>query len=266
MKRAARVALGFFAGVGLSIGSGASAFSAVNYPPVPRSVGDRLPTCLNPMTQATLPNADVVSDIAALEKMAGKSLQGIGPCGPSRITLALVPGSERLAASVRGRFGAAVLITVGLTSWSGHTGRSPRCMSLPETSSMPKDLNISLRLTSNNVKAGAAFAGTLMLRYEGPSSFEMDTGQPVEAVVVRLGTHRVVGVYSGGIAGTGFGPRLGAGQSYQVSVIGGTARCDGGIGSALPAGHYQEVAVVMNENGQAPRYLTNPVPLTVASK
>jgi hypothetical protein len=54
--------------------------------------------------------------------------------------------------------------------------------------------------------------------------------------------------------------------SYQVSVIGGTARCDGGIGSALPAGHYQAMAVAMDENGRALRYLTNPVPLTVAPK
>jgi hypothetical protein len=266
MSRAAGVALGFFAVVWLSVGSGTSAFSAVSYPPVPRPVVDRLPTCLDPMTQATLPSADLASDIASIEKMAGKSLQGIGPCGASRITLALVPGSERLAARVRTRFGAAVLITVGLTVWNGHTGRSPRCMSLPETTSMPKDLNISLHLRSNNVKAGGAFSGTLTLRYEGPSSFEMDTGQPVEAVVVRRGTHRVVGVSSGGIAGTGYGLRLGPGQSYQVSVIGGTARCDGGIGSALPAGHYQAMAVAMDENGQAPRYLTNPVPLTVAPK
>jgi hypothetical protein len=91
----------------------------------------------------------------------------------------------------------------------------------------------------------------------------MDTGQPMQAVVVRPGTTHVVGVYSGGIAGTGYGPRLAPGRSSSVDVIGGTARCDGGYGSALPPGRYQVVALVMDERGTAPRYLTPPVSLTI---
>lgn len=70
-------------------------------------------------------------------------------------------------------------------------------------------------------------------------------------------------MYSGGIAGTGYGVPLDPGQSHHVSVIGGTARCDGGIGSALPAGRYQLLAVVMDETGTLPRYLTPPVNFTI---
>jgi hypothetical protein len=97
----------------------------------------------------------------------------------------------------------------------------------------------------------------------------MDTGQPLEAVVIKAGTHRVVGVYTGGVAGTGYTVTRGAGQSAAnaaPSVLVGTARCDGGIGSALPPGKYQVVALVMDETGKAPRYLTPPVNLTVTPR
>jgi len=80
------------------------------------------------------------------------------------------------------------------------------------------------------------------------------------------GTHQVVGVYGGGIAGTGYAVRLDPGQRSQVTVIGGTARCDGAIGSALPAGQYQMLAVVMDETGKPPRYLAPPVTFTVTPR
>ena len=131
---------------------------------------------------------------------------------------------------------------------------------------MPKGLTLSLHLRSKTVRSGDPLGGTLVVGYSGASSFEMDTGQPIEAVVVRPGTHQVVGVYGGGIAGTGYAVRLDPGQRSQVTVIGGTARCDGAIGSALPAGQYQMLAVVMDETGKPPRYLAPPVTFTVTPR
>ena len=245
--------------VGFGLVEAPPASAAVAYPPVPASIAAHLPTCLNPMTTATLPQGEMTSAIAAITAMAGSELRGIGPCLPGRIMVALAPGNERLAERIRARYGPAVLITVGLTAWNGHPGRSPRCAALPTLSSLPKGLSVSLHLKSNRVRSGDTFTGQVTIRYGGPSSFDMDTGQPIAAVVVLPGTHRVVGVPSGAVAGTGYTVRLKAGQSHNVSVVGGTARCDGGIGSALPAGRYQAVAVIMDETGIPPRYVTTPV-------
>jgi len=92
----------------------------------------------------------------------------------------------------------------------------------------------------------------------------MDTGQPIQAVVVVRGTRRVVGVYSGGIAGTGYFVRVGPGLSETIPVFVGTTRCDGGIGSALPPGKYQVIVQVAPETTpHSPAYLTPPVALRV---
>jgi hypothetical protein len=211
-----------------------------------------------------LPTAAVTSTRAVVEELAGKHLQSLGACPQGIILLALTPGSESLAKRIEARFGSAVKISVGLTDWDGKPGRSPRCGRLPPTSAVPPGLAVSLRLIPRTVRSGSNFGGSVVFRYRGAGSFEMDTGQPMQAVVVRTGTRRVVGVYSGGIAGTGYGPRLEPGENYRVNVIGGTARCDGGYGSALPAGRYQVLTVVMDESGKAPRFVTPPVSLTVA--
>jgi hypothetical protein len=266
MKRTVRLAVMLCGVVSFGLVAAPPASSAMNYPPVPHSIAEDLPTCLNPMTSATLPDTKVTADLVAIKAMAGTDLQGIGPCPSGRVILALTPGNEPLAQRIRALFGPAVLITVGFTEWNGRPGRSPVCGPLPRSSSLPKGLTLSLHLNSNTVRSGDPLGGTLVLGDSGVSSFEMDTGQPVQAVVVRPGTHQVVGVYSGGIAGTGYAVRLDPGQSYQVAVIGGTARCDGGIGSAVPPGTYQILTVAMDETGKPPRYLAPPVNLTVTRR
>jgi hypothetical protein len=113
------------------------------------------------------------------------------------------------------------------------------------------------------VRSGDSAFGKVDITNHSATPFFMDTGQPIQAVIVRVGTHRVVGVYAGGIAGTGYGVTLDDGQSEDVSVFAGTARCDGGLGSALPPGKYQALAMVMDETGKEPRYLTPPVKFIV---
>jgi hypothetical protein len=71
-------------------------------------------------------------------------------------------------------------------------------------------------------------------------------------MITRPGTRRVVGTYSGAIGGTGFAPLLNPGESQTVGIVGGTARCDGGIGSALPPGRYYAVAEVSGAGGNGP--------------
>jgi hypothetical protein len=236
--------------------------AAVGYPQIPSSPS-RSGGCIGLRTPSTLPTSAVPTTRAAVEELAGKHLQSLGTCPQGIVLLALTPGSEALARRIQARYGPAVKISVGLTDWDGKPGRSPRCGPLPPTTAVPPGLAVSLRLTSRTVRSGSNFAGSVVVRNKGTGSFEMDTGQPMQAVVVRTGTRRVVGVYSGGIAGTGYGPRIEPGHSYRVNVFGGTARCDGGYGSALPAGRYQVVTLVMDESGKAPRFATPPVSLTV---
>jgi hypothetical protein len=246
-----------------------AARGAANYPPIPSSSGSHLASCLDPGTTAKIPEAHMKSTMAGITAMAGAHLEGIGPCPSGQITLSLTPGSEKLAKKVRSAYGRAVLISIGLTVWNGQAGRSPHCGSLPPWSQAPRGLTFSLQLRSHRVHAGGSLTGRLIARDHRSAPFEMDTGSVVEGVVVRPGTHDVVGVYSGAIAGTGFTLRAASGGSTPSgtapTVIIGTARCDGETGSALSPGKYQAVVLVMDETGKTPRYLTPAVDLVVTS-
>jgi hypothetical protein len=137
---------------------------------------------------------------------------------------------------------------------------------LPPSPSLPVGLHLVLQLKHNSVRSGAAFSATVIVDEHGPRSFTMDTGQSLVAVVVRSGTLQVVGVYSGGIAGTGYILHLTPGKSRTIPTFGGTARCDGGLGSALPPGTYQVIVRVAPEGRhQYPAYLTPPLTLRVTA-
>jgi hypothetical protein len=236
--------------------------AAQRYPPIP-APGVALPTCLNATAGSTLPQAEVESTATAIRVTAGTHFQGIDPCPSGRIIVWLTPGSEGLAKQLQARYGSALTISVGLTTWRGHAGRSPRCGSLPSWTSPPRGLSLSLRLKTDTVRSGDVVTGNVEIVNRGTAPFFMDTGQPLQAVIVRPGSHKIIGAYTGSIAGTGYGMRLTKGQHEKVPTYVGTARCDGGFGSALPPGKYQAVVLVMDETGKGPRYLTPPTALTV---
>jgi hypothetical protein len=168
-----------------------------------------------------------------------------------------------------------VQIEVGLTQWNGHPGRSVRCGLLAVPSSGPAGYTATLELSHRKVKVGANLNGAVVLRATGRSSVRIPSDQPIEVVLTKPGSRRVVGVYSGGIAGTGFSPILQPGQSVRVDALGGTARCDGGVGSALPPGHYDALAEVSGAavdgtggTGAAPppTYFTTVTPIQIVSR
>ena len=221
---------------------------------------------------ATTPSSSLTANqVAALEHavttLAGRHLEGVGQCGNGLVVM-LGPGSEALARRVHARFGSWVeRISVGLTTWNGHPGRSPRCGSLPTSSAPPLGYSATLDLTPPRVRSGQNLEGTVVFRNRGASAVRVDSVQPVEIVITRPGTRRVVGVYSGGIAGTGYAPLLGPGQSRAVRIVGGTARCDGGLGSALPPGRYDATGEYSGPGvtgvGDIPSYFTAMVPVQV---
>jgi hypothetical protein len=249
-----------------SAGTGGTGVTAT-YPPIPRSVAGSHGCLELPRTGMTMPQQQVV--IAAVQKLAGagEKLQELGPCTGGPVVVGLAPGQEALAHTLWARYGAQVSITVGLTAYNGSPGRSPRCGTLEPSPPLPAGLHLALRLKARTVVPGGDLSGKVVVSDSGPNRFFMDTGQPLEAVVVRTGTRQVVGVYGGGIAGTGYGPRLAPGQSSTIPVVGGTARCDGGIGSALPPGRYQVLVRVAPETApHAPSYLTPQVALRVVGR
>jgi hypothetical protein len=188
---------------------------------------------------------------------ASGQVSQVSGCPGGPVLVGLGPGEERLARRLSTRFGGDLVMTVGLTSYVGRPGRSPLCGSLEPSAPLPVGLDLSLDLDHRYVRSGSAFNGEVVVREHGTDSFLMDTGQPLQAVVVRPGTLQVVGVFSEGIGGTGFAPRVTPGSSGAIPVIGGTARCDGGSGSALPPGTYQVIVRVAPEtSAHTPAYLT----------
>jgi hypothetical protein len=176
--------------------------------------------------------------------LVGDRFQGLGQCGGGHFQLSLTPGSESTAQRVRATSGPSIQMMVGLTVWNGRPGRSPRCGSLPEPSATNHAYTSSLRLHSRRIKVGADLAGVVVVHNSGRSGVAGLPGSPVQVVITTSGTRRVVGIFSGAIGGTGGAGGLGPGQSRAISIVGGTARCDGGLGSALPPGRYDAVAEV----------------------
>ena len=188
------------------------------------------------------------------------NLQGGSSCPGGPVIVWLQPGREWLARRLGATYGSKLAIFIGLTTWDGRPGQSPVCGALPRAAALPRGLRLSLHLDRTSVASGSDFLGAVLISELGPGRFSMGIGQPVEAVVVRRGTEKVVGVYSGVIGGTGYSVNLVRGESKSVPVIGGTARCDGGIGSALPAGTYGVIVEISNEghgrsrNTKPPQY------------
>jgi hypothetical protein len=193
-------------------------------------------------------------------------LQSTGACPGGPVLIGLMPGEEELADKLLAEYGKKVSITISQLAYDGRPVRSPTCGQVAASAPMPPGLHLSLRLKHTVVRPGEGFFGTVVISEDGPGVFSMDLGAPLEAVVVKPGTRQVVGVFTGGIAGYGLSPRLTAGQTEAIQVLGGTARCDGGLGTAMPPGTYQVLVQVAPEGRvHTPNYLTPPVTLQVSA-
>lgn len=211
--------------------------------------------------------------MAAIEQriiaMTRKHFAGIGGCGGGLLLLILTPGSESLAQQVRAKFGPSVQIMVGGTIWNGRPGRSPRCGDLPKVTGEPRGYTATLHITPSQVASGENLQGRVVLRNWGKTSVRVDTVQPIVLKIIKPRTREIVGAYTGSIAGTGYGALLAPGRSATVTILGGTGRCDGGIGSALPPGHYEAIGTVSGPgiteptNSNSPTYYTSLAPLQV---
>lgn len=216
--------------------------------------------CSDEKPQAALPKSTNPPSVVPLLAAAGSHFLSSITCTWGYLVV-LKPGSEALAAQIRARFGPAVRVFIGpdpaKPTWN--------CWPFLKSTQPPRGLEFSLHLDSTKVPSGGHFGGHLTITNRSATPFLMDTGQPLLVAVVRAGTKQIVAGYTGGVAGTGYSTRIANGQSYQVDILGGTSRCDGSAASLRP-GKYQLIAEVMDETGVPPRYLTPPVPITVAGR
>lgn len=235
------------------------------YPPVPPTPSESVESCVGraPTGMTTAAANQIVSRINAT--LSGVVLS-VGACTGGPVFVGLAPGAEHDASQPTALYGNDVVIAVGLTAFDGSPGLSPVCGEVPPTLPVPAGLHLTLVVARDRLPSGSSFQGGVVVSEKGSGSIVMDTGQPLQAVIVRPGTRRVVGVFAGAIGGTGFGPRLHGGQPSTIPVVGGTARCDGGIGSALPPGNYQALVVVAPESApHLPAYLTPAVTIRVTA-
>jgi hypothetical protein len=97
-------------------------------------------------------------------------------------------------------------------------------------------------LNKDRVRSGAGWSGEVELRNNGTDVIAFDTDQPVIGSVIDAGG-RVVGSFSGPIAGTGWRIRLTPGASQKIRFLGGTGGGSGERYSTSP-GEYSAVVVV----------------------
>lgn len=259
---------GAFVAAVLVLGGCTSASRALRHPERPMPIGSgivpagspRLPPCGG---QRVTPSHSHRIWAEVMRHHASRLLStAICPGGP--VAVQLDPGQEHLARLLLATYGRSIAVSVGLSRYQGTPGRSPRCGVLPRADPMPQGLHITLRLRSDVVGYGDNFKDEVDIVEDGSKPFDMDLGQPLNAWLVRRGTRRVVGVYAGGILGTGYVTRLKTGHLRPIPIVGGTARCDGEIGSALPPGVYNVVVLVApEESPYRPVYEPQPVALRI---
>jgi hypothetical protein len=234
------------------------------HPPIPPS-SPGFDSCIG-RKPTGLTTAQATRIINRVNVIAGDQLQMTAACSGGPVLIGLNPGDEELAHQLLVDYGRNMAVTVGLTIYNGSLGRSPRCGRLTPSASLPPGLQLELQLKHDSVRSGASFAATVIVSEHGPGDFSMDTGQPLSAVLVLPGTLQVVGIYGGMIGGTGYLTHLTSGETSTIPVVGGTARCDGGLGSALPPGTYQVIVRVAPEGRHPyPAYLTPPEPIRVTA-
>lgn len=155
------------------------------YPPLPRPPAGSPQGCLGLKgagLTATVAN-QVRQGVLAISGTAELLMLSTCPGGP--VLVGLQPGQEVLAHRLWSRYGGDVSISVGLTSYDGTPGRSPRCGVVHQPSPLPMGLRVTLDLSSQYVRSGSSFDAKVVVTNDESINFSMDTGQPLQAVIVR---------------------------------------------------------------------------------
>ncbi|HEX5590799.1 MAG TPA: hypothetical protein VFX65_10965, partial [Candidatus Limnocylindrales bacterium] len=215
-----------------------------------------------PATEAQLEQIQETLSVTYRDK-----LRSVGR-GAGVIHLALRADGEAEAAEVLAAYGELVEIIVGALPYPDPFDVAASC-SLPDPILAATPFSVTATIDPSTVRSGRDFGGSVTVTNTGSAPATLDSGQPATAIVFRAGSNRAVGVYTGAIAGTGYGGTLAPGESLVFDVLGGTASCDPALGYALPPGSYDVRVIVdaytMHETAptEFAYLLSEPVPLTI---
>lgn len=217
------------------------------------------------VTQARLLEIQQEVGVAAGEFLVSSGI-GAGP----PVFVGLRADAEDVAGELTERYGDLVTITVGLLHYPDRQqqeGVSCAVM-IPPPPSQPTTLAAAMLPIEAPVRSGADFEAVVRVTNTGEVTVTFESGQPLIGFVFRPGDETPVGMYAGGIAGTGVGGELAPGEFIDIEVLGGTASCDPAIGYRLPPGRY-EVRTPVDQyeypGGQFEQHaiLSAPIPLVI---
>jgi hypothetical protein len=219
-----------------------------------------------PSPPLTATQVNVLNEFITAEVSGNQ--EGGGACAGGPVTVTLLPGREWLAQRLTKTYATKVSITISLTHWDGQPGKSATCGVLPKPKTLPSDVTMAFIPRTKSVTSGADFYGSVRISNRGHKPF-ISTGTTLSAFIVRPGTRRVDAI-AAGLEVTARRPTstVKPGHSTLLSAWGGTERCDGGIGSAIPPGNYEvvvEVGIGTTEREGPLFYLTPPVPIRVTT-
>jgi hypothetical protein len=189
---------------------------------------------------------------------------------PAVLSIGLNPGQEARAASYVQRWGPIVQITIAgqpyLPKGCGPQSSAPTCPDVAAGDPAAVKLELSLTLAKSNFNVSEVGRATLRVQNNGTEVFDGSGGPDLIGVLVEPGTRRVVARFTGGTKAIAIGRQIAPGESADISVIFGAARCDGGEGSALPPGVYG-LRVVVGGDQRTPGsgYLSPEIPVTLTA-
>lgn len=202
---------------------------------------------------------DVVAMPATVEELGRirSSIErdvGFGPAGPIRLIgpgfgvvhVRLASWAKEDARRLVERYGDAVEVDVGAFRYPLEVdGRlpSPIDRSLPAPVTL-EGLEWRVELASPSLEAGATGDGRVVVRNRSAHRVAFGTTQPLVARLVDPGTGRVVGGFTGTIAGTGRHVDVGLGDEVAIALLIGSDSFDPALGYTVPPGRYRVQAVV----------------------
>jgi hypothetical protein len=210
---------------------------------------------------------EVKAHLAGIESFS----QSWGP-GDSSVFIGLGPGQEERAAAFVARWGELIAIDLaGRPYVPKGCGTPPPPIPCPDLTSAKDAASSGLNVAIVGAPASMARSATGQAKVEitntGSAHFSMDTGQPIVGVIVASGTATVVGVNSGGIAGTGYLVDLAPGDQKTLDMVFGAASCGDPATTAIAPGTYGLRVVLTREGAKPgdPAYLSPEVPITITA-